>query len=183
MPEEGFPVDELFCLVGSNPEDYDVAMGLSSKAVGARSDGLVQIDNAAVRGAPLAVVHRSHSGRYGIVNSEEGYQNLQRFLFGDLKVEVELVGFTVGRDAPADVEFQLDVALAIRGLPVMVHEQSASHFCPVQIEHWREGDPIDSPGPLLTTFLSSKAPRPRVGGRVVPRLRHALRLRLMSIRE
>lgn len=183
MPEEGFPVDELFCLVGSNPEDYDVALGLSSKAVGARSDGLVQIDNAAVRGAPLAVVHRSHSGRYGIVNSEEGYQNLQRFLFGDLKVEVELVGFTVGRDAPADVEFQLDVALAIRGLPVMVHEQSASHFCPVQIEHWREGDPIDSPVPLLTTFLSSKAPRPRVGGRVVPRLRHALRLRLMSIRE
>jgi pimeloyl-ACP methyl ester carboxylesterase len=183
IPDGGFPVDELFCLVGSNPEDYDVALGLSSKAVGARSDGLVQIDNAAVRGAPLAVVHRSHSGRYGIVNSEEGYQNLQRFLFGDLKIEVELAGFTVGKTAPPDVEFQLDVGLAIRGLPVMVHEQSAAHFCPVHIEHWKEGDPIDSPVPLLTTFLSSKAPRPRVGGREVPRLRHALRLRLLSIRE
>ncbi|WP_220272963.1 hypothetical protein [Arthrobacter sp. RT-1] len=183
MPEDGFPVDELFCLIGSNPEDYDVALGLSSKAVGARSDGLVQIDNAAVRGAPLAVVHRSHSGRYGIVNSEEGYQNLQRFLFGDLKIEAELIGFTVGRAAPPQVEFQLDVGLAIRGLPVLVHEQSAAHFCPVQVEHWKEGDPIDSPVPLLTTFLSSKAPRPRVGGREVPRLRHALKLRLMSIRE
>lgn len=183
LPDDGFPVDELFCLVGSNPEDYDVAFGLSSKAVGARSDGLVQIDNAAVRGAPLAVVHRSHSGRYGIVNSEEGYQNLQRFLFGDLKIQVELVGFTVGRAAPPEVEFQLDVGLAIRGLPVLVHEQSAAHFCPVQIEHWKEGDPIDSPVPLLTTFLSSKAPRPRVGGREVPRLRHALKLRLMSITE
>lgn len=183
MPDDGFPLDELFCLVGSNPGDYDVALGLSSKAVGARSDGLVQIDNAAVQGAPLAVVHRSHSGRYGIVNSEEGYQNLQRFLFGDLKIEVELAGFTVGKAAPPEVEFQLDVGLAIRGLPVMVHEQSAAHFCPVQIEHWKEGDPIDSPLPLLTTFLSSKAPRPRVGGREVPRLRHALRLRLMSIRE
>ncbi|HJW00940.1 MAG TPA: hypothetical protein VJ617_17750 [Arthrobacter sp.] len=183
MPEDGFPVDELFCLVGSNPEDYDVAFGLSSKAVGARSDGLVQIENAAVRGAPLAVVHRSHSGRYGIVNSEEGYQNLQRFLFGDLKIEVELVGFTVGRDAPDDIEFQLDVGLAIRGLPVLVHEQSAAHYCPVQIEHWREGNPIDSPVPLLTTFLSSQAPRPRVAGEKVPRLRHALKLRLMSIKE
>ncbi|MCU1519555.1 MAG: hypothetical protein JWQ75_4276 [Pseudarthrobacter sp.] len=183
MPEDGFPVDELFCLVGSNPEDYDVAFGLSSKAVGARSDGLVQIDNAAVRGAPLAVVHRSHSGRYGIVNSEEGYQNLQRFLFGDLKIEVELVGFTVGRDAPSEIEFQLDVGLAIRGLPVLVHEQSAAHFCPVQIEHWKEGNPIDSPVPLLTAFLSSRAPRPRVAGQEVPHLRHALKLRLMSIKE
>ncbi|WP_411376279.1 esterase/lipase family protein [Arthrobacter sp. MPF02] len=183
MPDDGFPVGELFCLVGSNPEDYDVAFGLSSKAVGPRSDGLVQIDNAAVRGAPLAIVHRSHSGRYGIVNSEEGYQNLQRFLFGDLKIQVELVGFTVGRDAPREVEFQLDVGVAIRGLPVMVHEQSAAHFCPVQIERWREGDPIDSPQPLLTTFLSSQAPRPLVGGRSVPRLRQALRLRLMSIVE
>ena len=183
MPADGFPVDEMFCLVGSNPEDYDVALGLSSAAVGPRSDGLVQIDNAAVRGAPLAIVHRSHSGRYGIVNSEEGYQNLQRFLFGDLKIQVELYGFTVGRNAPADVEFQLDVALAVRGLPVMLHEQSAAHICPVRIEHWKEGDPIDSPVPLLTTFLSSKAPRPLVDGREVSRLRHALRLRLMSIQE
>jgi hypothetical protein len=129
------------------------------------------------------VVHRSHSGRYGIVNSEEGYQNLQRFLFGDLKVEVELVGFTVGRADPPEVEYQLDVGLAIRGLPVLVHEQSAAHFCPVQIEHWKEGDPIDSPVPLLTTFLSSAAPRPRVDGREVPRLRQALKLTLMSIIE
>ncbi|MCC9198274.1 hypothetical protein QNO08_01240 [Arthrobacter sp. zg-Y820] len=183
MPAGGFPAENLFCLVGSNPEDYDVAMGLSSKAVGARSDGLVQIDNAAVQNAPLAVVHRSHSGRYGIVNSEEGYQNLQRFLFGDLKVEVGLVGFTVGRADPPEVEFQLDVGLAIRGLPVLVHEQSAAHFCPVQIEHWKEGDPIDSPVPLLTTFLASNAPRPLVDGRKVPTLRHALKLRLMSIWE
>jgi hypothetical protein len=62
------------------------------------------------------------------------------------------------------------VGLAIRGLPVLVHEQSAAHFCPVQIEHWKEGNPIDTPVPLLTTFLSSHAPRPRVAGREVPRL-------------
>lgn len=181
MPADGFPVERIFCLVGSNPQDYDVAMGLSSKLVGARSDGLVQIDRAAVKDANRAVVHRSHSGRYGIVNSEEGYQNLQRFLFGDLKVTVELWGLDVGRGADADVEFQLDVGVAIRGLPVLVHEQSAAHLCPVLVERRSIEDSIDTPQPLLTTFLSSRAPRPTVGETLVPTLRHALRL--LSIRE
>jgi hypothetical protein len=30
-----------------------------------------------------------------MVNSEEGYQNLRRLLFGDLQVQVELVGLFV----------------------------------------------------------------------------------------
>jgi pimeloyl-ACP methyl ester carboxylesterase len=72
MPDGVFPLERVFCLVGTNPEDYDVALGASAKAVGARSDGLVQIDNAYVPGARRAFVHRSHSGRYGMVNSEEG---------------------------------------------------------------------------------------------------------------
>lgn len=183
MPDDGFPVDRLFCLVGSNPEDYDVALGLSSKAVGARSDGLVQIDRAAVQKAHRAVVHRSHSGRYGIVNSEEGYQNLQRFLFGDLKVQIEFWGLDVGRDAAPEVEFQMDAAVAIRGLPVLVHEQSASHLCPVLVERHSTQDTVDTPQPLLTTFLSTRTPRPMSGRRLVPTLRHALKLRLLSIRE
>jgi hypothetical protein len=53
----------------------DAAWGLSSKAVGVRSDGLVQIENAYVPGAHRAFVHRSHSGCYGLVTSEEGFQN------------------------------------------------------------------------------------------------------------
>jgi hypothetical protein len=84
---EKFNPDRFFCLVGTNSKDYDVAKGLSSKLVGEMSDGLVRIDNASVRGSPRAFVHRSHSGPYGIVNSEEGYQNLTRFLFGDLRVD------------------------------------------------------------------------------------------------
>lgn len=48
------------------------------------------IENAYVEGAPRAHVHRSHSGHFGIVNSEEGYQNLTRFLFGDVKVSGRL---------------------------------------------------------------------------------------------
>jgi hypothetical protein len=75
--------------------------GLSSKAVGAKSDGLVQIENAYVPGAKFAYVHRSHSGRYGIVNSEEGYQNLRRFLLGDLEVTADLVGLELPRPGRA----------------------------------------------------------------------------------
>jgi hypothetical protein len=56
----------------------------------------VRIENATTHGpgpngedirSPRAFVHRSHSGHYGIVNSEEGYQNLTRFLFGALRVD------------------------------------------------------------------------------------------------
>jgi len=183
MPAAGFPLDDLFCLVGTNPEDYSVALGLSSKAVGARSDGLVQIDNAYVVGAHRAMVHRSHSGRYGIVNSEEGYQNLRRFLFGDLQVKVELVGLDVQGSEADDVVWQLETAMSIRGLPVLLHEQSTAHYCPVQIEKRSGRDAADTPVPLLTTFLSSQASRPTKNGQPVPLLRHALKLRLISVRE
>jgi len=78
----------VFCLVGTNRSDYQVAEGLSRTFVGHGSDGLVHIENAVVCGvkpgepprqAAKAFVYRSHSGFYGIVNSEEGYQNLTRF--------------------------------------------------------------------------------------------------------
>ena len=58
--------------------------------MGPQTDGLVHIDNAYVRGAHRAYVHRSHSGPYGEVNSEEGYQNLRRFLFGRWAVSAAL---------------------------------------------------------------------------------------------
>ncbi len=79
-----FPPERFFCLVGTNSRDYTAGGGLSSALVGPLSDGLVQIKNAAVQNAPRAFVHRSHSGHYGIVNSEQGYQNMTRFLFGDV---------------------------------------------------------------------------------------------------
>ena len=82
-----FDPERFFCLVGTNHKDYTVAAGGVSKAIGEMSDGLVRIENATVKGAPRSFVHRSHSGHYGIVNSESGYQNLVRFLFGEVKVD------------------------------------------------------------------------------------------------
>lgn len=93
-----FDPDRFFCLIGTNSNDYLVAKGWSSRIVGPFSDGLVRLDNAFVYGpsgdasrpkrlAPRAYVHRSHSGYFGIVNSEEGFQNMTRFLFGDVRVD------------------------------------------------------------------------------------------------
>lgn len=82
----------FFCLIGTNHRDY----GLARIATGPMSDGLVKIKNAFVHGAPRAFAYRSHSGHYGMVNSEEGYQNLVRFLFGDIRV----VGWIEPDDLP-----------------------------------------------------------------------------------
>lgn len=104
LPEDGddvsdlgpFPADRVFNLVGTNPGDYTVLKGLSAWAAGEASDGLVRIQNATTHGrtvngvkteSPAAFVNRSHSGHYGIVNSEEGYQNLTRFLFGNFRID------------------------------------------------------------------------------------------------
>lgn len=82
-----FDPHKFFCLVGTNSKDYAAGAGVARKLAGELSDGLVKIENAAVQGSPRAFVHRTHSGTYGIVNSEEGYQNLVRFLFGNVHVD------------------------------------------------------------------------------------------------
>lgn len=98
LPEESFPSNRFFCMVGTNRADYEVAMGMSRAFAGHGSDGLVKIDNASVWGVnsknefstpcATAYAYRSHSGYFGIVNSEEAYQNLTRFLFGDIRVDI-----------------------------------------------------------------------------------------------
>lgn len=179
MPDAAFPKGRILSLIGTNPGDYDAAKGFSSKIVGAKSDGLVQIENAYIPGAKFAYVHRSHSGRYGIVNSEEGYQNLRRFLFGDLQVQADLTGLRLpeGRDDDG-VTWQAETELAVRGLPILMHQQVAAHHCPIVFDQPR--GTADQPVPLITTFLL-------VGKNMRPedrdQLRYTLRLRILSLRE
>lgn len=125
----GFPPDHVFNLVGTNPRDYAVAAGLSSWAVGESSDGLVRMENATTFGigadgkrveSPRAFVHRSHSGHFGIVNCEEGFQNLTRFLFGKLRVDgildvdaITLPEELAGKEVKASYHFE--VAAGVRG--------------------------------------------------------------------
>jgi hypothetical protein len=86
-----FPPDRFFSFIGTNYKDYDAFSHLSKKVTGPMSDGLVMIKNAAVKDSPRAFAYRSHSGEYGMVNSEEGYQNLKRFLFGQFRIDVKLL--------------------------------------------------------------------------------------------
>jgi hypothetical protein len=112
--EEVFPSSRIFCMVGTNRSDYDVAAGLSRTFAGNGSDGLVRVANASVWGvnknnvlsepSATAYAYRAHSGRYGIVNSEEAYQNLVRFLFGDVRVDlwVDIEGVAVPEELEND---------------------------------------------------------------------------------
>jgi hypothetical protein len=110
----GFPPERIFNLVGTNPADYLAVKGLSSWAVGEASDGLVRMENATTFAtvgdrrveSPRAYAHRSHSGQYGIVNSEEGFQNLTRFLFGSVRVDGFLDVFNV--TLPEEVQAAYD---------------------------------------------------------------------------
>jgi pimeloyl-ACP methyl ester carboxylesterase len=131
---KNFPPERIFNLVGTDSRDYTVAGGLSAWGVGDASDGLVRIENATTHGpgpdgedisSPRAFVHRSHSGHYGIVNSEEGYQNLTRFLFGTLRVDglFDVDDITLPTEVQSNLQagkqvrasYQLEVAVSVRG--------------------------------------------------------------------
>jgi hypothetical protein len=98
IPEARFPSRRVFCMVGTNRMDYSAAAGLARTFVGHGSDGLVLIENATLQGlnadgtigaaCAKAFAFRSHSGFFGIVNSEEAYQSLTRFLFGNVRVDI-----------------------------------------------------------------------------------------------
>ncbi|MBO9662899.1 hypothetical protein [Dokdonella sp.] len=133
LKDAGLPIENVFCMVGTNRNDYDVAAGLSRAFAGHGSDGLVRVENACVcqldtdsdeqTQAATAYAYRSHSGPFGIVNSEESYQNLTRFLFGDVRidvwVEVEQVTLPAAIDGQREVEalYQFEVLASPRGKP------------------------------------------------------------------
>ena len=140
----GFPPQRIFNLIGTDARDYTVAGGLSAWAAGEASDGLVRIENAATHGpgmdgndvtSPRAFVHRSHSGHYGIVNSEEGYQNLTRFLFGALRVDGILdiddislpveVAKALQAGKAVRASYQFEVAVGIRGCQWQITRREA----------------------------------------------------------
>ncbi len=129
-----FPTERFFCFIGSNYRDYDAFLGLSKKGTGPLSDGLVMMSNAGVEGAPRAAAHRSHSGPYGIVNSEEGYQNLRRFLFGDIRVDVTLhvdeltLPTEITRELGGNMDrlraaYNIEASGTLRGLNVFLNER------------------------------------------------------------
>lgn len=161
-----FEERRFFSLVGTNHKDYTAASGMSRRMVGPMSDGLAQIKNAAVHRSPRAFVHRSHSGHYGIVNSEEGYQNLRRFLFGNVRVdgllEIDeiLLPHKVRRAKEAGkairASYYVEVIATVRGSFYHLHRRTVNEesafFC-----DYRKYVDDNRPLHLLSTFLLNAA--------------------------
>jgi len=161
-----FDPNKFFSLIGTNAKDYDEAAGLSRRAVGPLSDGLVQIANAYVDSTPRAFVHRAHSGHFGIVNSEEGYQNMVRFFFGDMRVD----GLLTVSDLPLPKKVQkakddgkeirasyhFEVATTVRGARWHLHRRMVKENCAILAKY---DDMVKDKKPLhlFSTFLSKSA--------------------------
>lgn len=177
VPEQAFPIDRFFCMVGTNRADYGAAMGLSRAFAGHGSDGLVKVDNASVwavdrqlrisKTSPTAYCYRAHSGFFGIVNSEEAYQNLVRFLFGDVRVDiwmqVDAVRLPEALQAQADeVEalYQFELLARPRGKRWYLSRRTAEEDSPACRTHAQLTRQQASGGNLVylsTAFLANRA--------------------------
>lgn len=175
LPEDRFPSRRTFCMVGTNRLDYEVAAGLSRTFVGNGSDGLVRIENATLRGlnpdgtlgahCAKAFAFRAHSGNYGIVNSEEAYQNLTRFLFGDVRVDVWLdideirlppaVQTAADEGRQVDALYQIELLASPRGKLWYLTRRSAEEDSVACIAHaqWQESRSQY----LSSVFLANRA--------------------------
>ncbi len=117
-----YPEGRCLCIIGSDHDSYNVV----KKVTGSHSDGLVKQDRAYIMGAYWANVHRAHSGRRGIVNSFETYENVRRFLFGDTRVKLWLENVDLKTATPPDniQEFyDIELSVSIRGTGVFLHQR------------------------------------------------------------
>jgi len=117
-----FPEGRCLSIIGSDHDSYSVV----KKVTGSHSDGLVKQDNAYIQGAYWANVHRAHSGRRGIVNSFETYENVRRFLFGDTRVKLWLEGLDLKMAVPpANIHefYDVEFSVAVRGTGIFLHQR------------------------------------------------------------
>lgn len=117
-----FPEGRCLCVIGSDHDSYNV----TKKFTGNHSDGLVKQDRAYIKGAYWANVHRAHSGRRGIVNSFETYENVRRFLFGDTRLKIWLEDLQLNTaEPPKNIKefYDIEFSLSVRGTGVFLHQR------------------------------------------------------------
>lgn len=171
-----YPIKNCLCIIGSDYGSYSAV----KHATGSFSDGLVKQDRAYIvsgpkpeNGAPYseantayyANVHRAHSGIKGIVNSYETFENIQRFLFGDLGVRIALRDITIATPKLPDYEYFYDFefALTIRGTGVYLHQRKQDP-CENAVRVKREDIPTMKDLHLHTGFMNSKLKQPGEDG-------------------
>jgi len=161
-----FPVKRCLCIIGSDYRSY----GVTKELTGSFSDGLVKQDHAYVVTGPKpangdypenqrafwANVHRAHSGYRGIVNSFESYENIQRFLFGDTKAEIALLGLQVGTTPPTGKDehfYDFEFTFSIRRSGAYLHRRQQD---PCENAIRLERDKIPTRLLLHTAFINSR---------------------------
>jgi hypothetical protein len=150
----------VFNFIGTDWQGFDQ---ISKHLTRGQSDGLVEIRNAYTLGppegvddsqtappartySPRAYAHRAHGGPYGIVNSEAGYQNLRRFLFGTHRIDVSLNPIEAThvpdvrrrlrkdlKEADVDYWYYVDVIAYLRNIEQTLHERSEANCSAVLI--------------------------------------------------
>ncbi|MBO0357481.1 hypothetical protein J0X19_05955 [Hymenobacter sp. BT186] len=171
LGESNFPIKRCLSIIGSDYASY----GSVRNVTGAYSDGLVRQDRAYVVAGPrptygdyedanrafTANVHRAHSGNRGIVNSYESFENIQRFLFGDVKVDICLGGLQVHTPAPdknVEVFYDFEFKLSVRGTGAFLHHR-AQNPCENAIRLNRNALNAGTQLKLHTAFLNSSLAR------------------------
>lgn len=202
LPESALPSSRVFCMVGTNRSDYEVAAGLSRTFVGHGSDGLVRIKNATLRGlnadgtigeeCAKAFAYRSHSGFFGIVNSEESFQNLVRFLFGNVRVDIWLdieelrlpkkVREAAKGNTTVDALYPVELRVSPRSKPWFLSRRTAEEDSAAVVTwaDWKKGKQFylssvfladfgkvrsDLPGLAYNLYLGVRAPDYEIDGR------------------
>jgi hypothetical protein len=162
-----FDENRFFCFVGTNYRDYDAFFGLSKRGTGPMSDGLVTMRNATVAGAPRAFAHRSHSGHYGIVNSEEGYQNLKRFLFGQIRVDAQLICHEITLPEPLEelkkegkkirAAYNIEATAKVRGAGYNLTERRVSQESAIRRTYEKLVESDGRPVNLFSGYLDKRS--------------------------
>ncbi len=161
-----FSPNRFFCFVGTDYKDYGAFFGLSKRGTGPTGDGLVMMKNAVVDGAPRAFAHRSHSGPFGIVNSEEGYQNLRRFLFGQVRIDACLAvdEITLPRAVQKEkkagkkirARYNIDACAKVRGGGIYLSERRVRNESAIR-ERYEDLVEAKKPAYLFSGFLLQSA--------------------------
>lgn len=162
-----FPVKRCLCIIGSDYRSYNV----TKEVTGNFSDGLVKQNNAYVVGGEepadknkdnykedqkcfWANVHRAHSGHRGIVNSYESFENIQRFLFGNIKAEMMLdkLSINVQPEGGSRYFYDFEFLFSIRNSSAYLHRREQDP-CENAMRYNLENVPQRLP--LHTGFLNS----------------------------
>lgn len=161
-----FNPERCLCIIGTDHRAYGarVAAWLNSLGDwwGSRgSDGLVKQENAAIKGAYRAYVHKPHGGRDSLVTAREAFEIGTRFLFGDVRLTLSLLKGQVkgsyGDGLDGRPEFFLGFSLKPRGVDFWLnrqHRESENCFGPFQTnELQKEGD---APRVIHDGFLDTR---------------------------